>query len=533
MIIDLLENAGSDQIIHAGVCIIGSGAAGISLAREFIGTELSVVVLEGGGRLIEPEQQKTYQSRVVGLPHMGIHAGRARAFGGTTQLWAGQALPLFEADFRKRDWVSHSGWPIVRDELLPFYYRAEDVMQIRHVDYGVGTWPRSDAPPFASERLVSVFSQFAAEPNFATKYGEQIKAAKNITVLLHANVTSLEASENADHIMEVRATTPAHRGLRVRAGFVVVCAGGIETARLLLLSDSVEKNGLGNRHDVVGRFFQDHPHTLAPVRVKDRARLRLYCNSFRKDNIRISPKMVASAELQREAEIPHVGAEVFYPTSGEDDPLNAAKAFLKAIRRPREFHRIVPLLGGMARDPYRVASAAYRFYIQGQPASVGSTDPHVGFFCEQEPNPDSRVLLDRERDNLGLRRTILDWRLTGTETKAVEVLAHAIDAEWKRLNIGEIMLDRCKRGPHGFVDLNHHMGTARMGNDPRLSVVDPQCRVHGYDNLYIGSSATFPTGGFSNPTLTVIALVLRIADELKVRLRPTSSTEKELVVQHA
>lgn len=532
MLIDLDQDT-SEGDLSADLCIVGAGAAGITLAREFIGTSCSVVMLEGGGLALEPKDQDTYSSQVVGLPHAGIHSGRARAFGGTTLLWAGQALPLFDIDFEQRDWVPYSGWPLCRAELLPYYRRAEEVMQIKHVDYGVKTWPSTHVPPYDTREIDPIFSQFTAEPNFVTKYGDDIRTAANIRIILHANVTSLEANKSAAHIKEVRARSLGNRRLKVRSKYVVLCMGGIETARLLLLSDSVEKNGVGNQHDVVGRFFQDHPHISFPVKRTDRTRFRQYCDSFRKDNIRLSLKMVASASLQRRERIPNIGAEVFYPTSGEDDPLDAAKAFLKAVRNPGDRKLALSSLASMARDPIKVLSAGYRYYIQGQPASVGSTSPRIGFSGEQEPNRDSRVMLSTEKDNLGMRRTILDWKVGGAEARAVEVLARAIGSEWSRLGIGEIQADLSAAGQISFTDYNHHIGTTRMGTNRAVSVVDPQCRVHGYDNLYIGSSATFPTGGFSNPTLTAIALVLRIADNLKECFARMKSTDIELVTQDA
>jgi choline dehydrogenase-like flavoprotein len=522
-----------DQIHSADLCIIGAGAAGIALAREFIGTSWSVIVLEGGGLTLEPKNQDTYKSQVLGLPHAGIHTGRARAFGGTTLLWAGQALPLFDIDFEDRSWIPYSGWPLSRSELMPYYRRAEAVMQIKHVDYGASTWPNAHIPPYKEKLIVPIFSQFTAVPNFAHKYGTEIRAASNVRVILQANVTSLEANQNAAHITEVRGCSLANIRITVRSRYVVVCTGGIETARLLLLSDSVEKSGIGNRNDVVGRFFQDHPHISAPVKRTDRRRFHQYCDSFRKENIRFSLKMVASPTLQRSERIPNIGAEVFYPTSGEEDPLTAAKSFVKAIRRRDDRRLAVPALASMAKDPMKVLAAAFRYYIRGQPASVGSTSPRIGFSCEQEPHRDSRVMLSPEKDRLGMRRTVLRWRLGGSEARAVEVLARAIHGEWSRLGIGDFETDLSQVSRDTFVDYNHHIGTARMGTDRSVSVVDPQCRVHGYDNLYVGSSATFPTGGFSNPTLTAIALALRIADELKVRLAHTETTEVELVTQNA
>jgi choline dehydrogenase-like flavoprotein len=532
MLIDLNQGL-VDTNLSADLCIVGAGAAGITLAREFIGTACSIVMLEGGGRALEVDDQDTYKSEVIGLPHAGIHSGRARAFGGTTLLWAGQALPLFDIDFEQRDWVPYSGWPLTRAELLPYYRRAENVMQIKHVDYGVKTWPRAYVPPYDTNQIDSIFSQFTAVPNFEKKYGGDLRAAANIRVILHANVTSLEADQSAAHITEVRARSLGNTRITVRSKYVVLCMGGIETARLLLLSDALEKNGLGNQYDVVGRFFQDHPHISFPVKPRQTHLFHRYCDSFRKDNIRLSLKLVPSAHLQRREQITNVGAEVYYPTSGEDDPLDAAKALLKAVRNPAERRLVLPSLASMARDPIKVLSAAYRYYVQGQPASVGSSSPRLGFSGEQEPNPHSRLRLSREKDRLGMRRASLDWKLGRSEPRAVEVLARAIRSEWNRLGIGELEADLSGIQQITFADYNHHIGTTRMGANRELSVVDPQCRVHGYDNLYIGSSATFPTGGFSNPTLTVIALVLRIADELKACLARNKSAEVQLVMQNA
>jgi choline dehydrogenase-like flavoprotein len=342
--------------------------------------------------------------------------------------------------------------------------------------------------------------------------------------------SSLEADSNAQRVTEIRASSLGGRTLLVRSRQVVLCVGGIESARLLLLSDSVEKSGIGNRHDNVGRFFQDHPHVHASLKRFDPQRFRRYCDSFRRDAIRVSPKMVAAPELQVKEQITNVGAEVYYPASDDDDSLTAAKTFLRAARSSRERHLLLPSAARMMRDPAKVVSAAFRYYVRKQPASVGSTNPRVGFFCEQEPNRDSRVTLCGEKDALGMRRTTLDWRLSSSVTRAVEILARTINQEWARLNIGEITESMFGVDPGRFVDINHHIGTARMGTNPAQSVVDGDCRVHGYENLYIGSSATFPTGGFSNPTLTVLALTVRIADRIKKQI---GNASESLVSEHA
>jgi choline dehydrogenase-like flavoprotein len=506
------------------VCIIGSGAAGITIAREFLQESVSVLVLEAGGGLFEQPSQDPYQSALAGLPHGGIHQGRVRVLGGSTTLWAGQALPLFDIDFAERDWVPYSGWPITRATLHPFYSRAEEVMQIPHVTNDEQTWPSSKAlpPAYDAEKLVSYYSQFTAVPNFSHKYREALEKSANVRLLLHANVTALMSNASANRLDEVRAQSLDGHAVTIRARYIVICCGGIESARLLLVSDAVEKTGVGNRHDVVGRFFQDHPGVALPIKPLNRTKFKAWYDSVRRNQIRYSVKIAASEQFQRTNRVLHVGSEIYYPTS-EEDPVKAAKELLKGARMG-SIGKVSSAISMIARRPHKVLGAAFRHYVQGQPASVGSGPPHLGVGGEQQPNPSSRVMLDEARDLLGLRRSKLDWRMSAEDSRSIFAFVSTLASEWKRLGIAKLdpeavpILGR-ETGAHGgYVDSNHHMGTTRMGNDPASSVVDSNCRVHGYENLYIGSSSVFPTGGFSNPTLTVIALCLRIADELKLNL---------------
>jgi choline dehydrogenase-like flavoprotein len=479
-------------------------------------------MLEGGGRRFEAPAQEPYQSKVIGLPHRGVHEGRARQIGGTTALWAGQALPLTSIDFQQRDWVAHSGWPIKRDELLPFYRRAEEVMQIPHESYGRDTWPKAEGvpPAYQSDRIVPVYSQFTHMPNFFEKYRALLDSARNIRLITHANVVAIEAT-GTGAVRELRAAGFKSQYASIRAKAFVICCGGIESARLLLASNSVEPDGIGNQHDVVGRFFQDHPGLKVRVTAKDPVRFSAWHDSYRRAGIRYAFKLTASEAVQRHDRILNIGAEIYYP-SLEDDAAAAGKNLLRIMRDSHQYHEIPTALGSIARDPARLFAAAYRHFVLRQPASVGSTNPHLGLSIEQEPNPHSRVMLGDEVDSLGMRRTVLDWRLTGLETKSAKRFLDLVRDEWKRLDIGDIDAEGLQFDG-GFVDNSHHMGTTRMGTDPRQSVVGPDCRVHDYDNLYIGSSSVFPTSGFSNPTLTVIALCLRIADTLKSRLAGQSS----------
>lgn len=523
MIIDMDEHVSEDKLVF-DICIIGSGAAGLTIAREFLGGLHRVVVLEGGGQRFEVPSQEPYRSQIVGLPCEGVHQGRARVLGGTTTLWAGQALPYLPIDFQEREWVPFSGWPIGRQELSPFYRRAEDLMQIPHATYDAQTWPHRKAPPsYDAARIVPYYSQFTAVPDFARRFRARLHQSSNVTVLTHANAISLEANEGGSGLHEVKVRSFQGRAVSIRAKFFVICCGGIDSARLLLVSDSVEPHGIGNRYDVVGRFFMDHPGVNVGVVPHDARRFRQWYDPFRVAGIKHVLGMRASEKLQREQRVLNLSASVYYPT-GTDDAIEAAKRLLHLIRSPSKFSQVPKALASVARQPRRIAVAAYRHYALRQPSSVGGSLPRLGIGGEQAPNRESRITLASEVDSLGMRRSVLDWKLTDEDLRSFETFAAIISAEWRRLGIGEIKLsdlhlaERARGADGGFVDAFHHMGTARMGTNPKTSVVDAQCKVHDYDNLYVASSAVFPTGSFSNPTLTIIALCLRLSDELKHRM---------------
>jgi choline dehydrogenase-like flavoprotein len=248
--------------LSADVCILGGGAAGLTLGRELDRTALRVVVLEGGGRRIEPRSQRLYKAEVVGLQHRGVHELRYRVFGGTTTRWAGQALPLADIDFETREWVPDSGWPLTRDQLDPYYVRASEVMGIhRFPRHAANGWPDVlPAPPaFDPRLLMPFFSQFSAEPNFAESHGARLAGSENVDILLGANVTELVPDRERTYVQVARVRSFDGRQLDVQADAFVLCCGGIESPRILLASNRYAEEGLGNEQDVVGRFFQDHP----------------------------------------------------------------------------------------------------------------------------------------------------------------------------------------------------------------------------------------------------------------------------------
>jgi choline dehydrogenase-like flavoprotein len=511
--------------IETDICIIGCGAAGITLAREFIGTRYSVLVLEGGGLEAEAENQEIYASEVVGLPHASIHDGRARIFGGTTTLWGGQALRFDGFDLEKRSWVPHSGWPISLEDLESYYDRAERVLQLGpRVSYSSLCAEFGIAPPdFDPGRLYVECSRWSPKPNFGKTYRQELKSASNIRVLLHANVTSIDTNESATSVEKIEfRTVDGKRGM-AKARLYAVCCGGIETARLLLASDRVEPHGLGNKHDLVGRFFQEHIHTrLGELRTTQRSQLQSCFESFYRNRLKYPPVITLSKRAQAEKQILSVHGTVMFDDAPDSGIAALKQLFTILIRgtKPRTGELQRHLRTALT-SPGDVCRLAYRFFVKRRAGTPRKGPIYIGVQAEHAPNPDSRITLSETRDRLGMRKAKLDWRVGDLERRTLWEFIRTVAGEFEALRLGSFdlaqaaFLDDALGWSQAAHDSAHHMGSTRMHESPQLGVVDPNCRVHGVDNLYIGSSSVFPTGARSNPTLTILALCLRMADRFK------------------
>lgn len=532
MLIDFREHP-HGQEIRADVCILGSGAAGITLARELDGSGLDVVILAGGAARHDPACEALYRSDVVGLKHEGVHNGRARVHGGTTTLWAGQALTFDPIDFERRDWVPHSGWPFDRASLDPYYRRANDVMQVETIAHDATSWPanRPGPPAFDPELLHPRLSQFTGQPDFAIKYGALLERSANVRVLIHAHAVDLVTNPEGTRLDRVEAKSLTGRTASVRARQTVVCCGAIESARLLLNSTSADPRGVGNANDLVGRFFQEHMQgRLAVIEPTDRKDLRARLDPFAHRGTRHAPKICSAEALQRREKILNVYGDLCYETR-EDAAISSAKLIARAIRRPELRKEVPGALVQVAKRPLHVVSAATRYALFRTPLFSGQGTMFLGVQSEQAPNPDSRVTLGDERDALGLRRTVLDWRVTELDRHTLATYVRVVAGEFQRLGLGKVDLETfhlpgsLDEMDRLITDCAHHIGTTRMHDDPKQGVVDRECRVHGIGNLSIGSTSVLPTGGASNPTLTMLALCFKIADRIKRELAEVPALE--------
>ena len=423
MILDFAY-AGTPAELDADLCIVGAGAVGIAIALEFVGTRLRVVVLESGGERPEPDTQRLYDSRLLGLGPSTVHEGRARVFGGTTTMWAGQALPLDRIDFSARPWVLHSGWPISLAQLEPYYRRAERLLGVPPVSYSERSWPQGLPMPRSSEELLRRFSTFSPAPNFAASHSAALRRAGNVTVLLHANAVALCLRDDGATVQAIEIASLPGRSGRVRARRYVICCGGIETPRLLLASRSPGNDGIGNDRGLVGRFFQEHGHVKVPVVPANRRALARLFHSKRIDGIRYFAKLAASPALQRRERTLNVGANICY----DADANLAVRAikdgdWLAATRHPRQ-----------------LSAAAYRRIVLREKATEGFGPVYFCVQTETAPRRESRVTLDRRTDALGMPRAVVDWRLGSEELRTAERFAGRLDALLRTCCLGHLDL---------------------------------------------------------------------------------------------
>jgi choline dehydrogenase-like flavoprotein len=510
--------------IYADICVIGAGAAGIALAQEFIGSRMRVLLLESGGLDEEADTDLISRGESIGLLHHGLHEGRSRAFGGTTKLWGGQSIHLDDIDFEARSWVPYSGWPITKADLDPFYARAETFLGISEV-YDERVWQKFNIKPpdFDSSKLgykSTVYTVFSSTRDLGKFYRDEFEKSSNVQVLLHANATKIHTNIYASAVKHLDIRTLEGKTGHVTAKVFVLCGGGIENARLLLLSNQTETNGLGNRHDVVGRFFQEHPkaycgvlETDTPTMLQDTSGL-LYKGGFQ-----YQPKIPLSAEVQRKHQVLNCITELVYDYD-VDSAIGAAREIYRSLKRRRWPKELGRSTGQMIKNLDHVVATAYRRYVQGKLTATPPNLIQLHINLEQAPNPLSRVYLSHKRDALGQNQARVDWRLTDLERQTTETMAKTVDAEFSRLGLARLhvadwLVNDSEDWANNFSEAYHHMGTTRMADDPKKGVVNSDCQVHGVAGLYIGGSSVFPASGYANPTLTIVALALRLADHLK------------------
>jgi choline dehydrogenase-like flavoprotein len=518
LIIDLAKQpVPSDRSFD--VCVAGAGAVGIALTVELAAKGVRVALLEAGGQGFEVRSQNICHGESGGLPFTGLYNGRCRMLGGTTTLWGGQIMEIDDHVFRGRHWVPGSVWPITKQDLECAYARAIELEGLgQALDDPDVIWRLLNlTPPTLGDDLYAAFSRWCPVTNFARLHADALRSHPNIQVFLHASVRTLEFEGDGETLRAVRASTRGRSTTEILAKRFVLAIGGIETNRLLLQPDLSTGPAPWARAGLVGRNFQDHISCyVATVKDGSLAAAR-YFDYVAAGGFKHHAKIKLRPGAQERLGTLDVCGTVAVTTDGLDDLALAYETYrlwqtrqLRSLTAARISHFVLnfPKLLWQKLPYSRLIGRSER-----------NQSLRLTVHCEQTPRSTGEVTLSNERDALGLLRARVAWRAAPLELHTIRAFLKATRLAFQARGLGLIVPDPGIEEDDAaltstFRESYHHIGGARMAARAEDGVVDPHLRVFGTRNLYICSSAVFPSAGFVNPTHTLIALAVRLASRL-------------------
>lgn len=501
------------------ICIVGAGPTGIALAESLRTSNLRVALLESGTHTPSNEANELNEGEVGGLRFAGLTEGRARAFGGAGHLWAGQCLELQSIDFEARDWVPHSGWPIEKKSLSNWYRKAEELLKVIGEKYDETNWKKQHLtnPLAGSSDLVPLFTVMTGYRNVGRLFTKKFQQAKNITVILGAHALYLE-SEEVGHVTGVRIAGD-NRLTVVRAKNIVLCCGGIENARLLLLSKRSEAPAPGNTSGLVGKYFQDHPNAFVGEFVPSNLRLiQDHFGLLYRGRTRYFPKFTLSEAIQRKYKVMNAAMH-FEFAEPEGSAIDRARELVRALRSKKNVKNVsIRFAKHAAKDIPDFMNVAARRYIRGLSPANPRARVQLQVHLEQAPNPHSQIVLSEELDRYGMQKAKVVWALSDIEKHTLDVAIKTASEELQKCSLGTLKPYpwlSSSDWPHNLYDAYHHAGTTRMSLEASDGVVNSDLRLHDTKNVFVCGGSVFTTSGFANPTLSMMALALRLGNHLR------------------
>ena len=512
------------------VCIVGTGVAGLTVARELLGQGVRVCLIESGGEDYDHQQQQLNDAENIGFDYYKIIDSRLRIFGGTTAIWGGRCAPLDEIDFQKRDWIPYSGWPITLRDLQQPYRKARKMLGL----------PKYGAQEDVERRKRENFFDMnehgfeVARWEFDKKHDRfQLGNTRDVAnhqdsvVMLHSTVTNINVDpETGRKVTSVTVLNRRGEERKVRAKRFVLATGGLENPRLLLSATDFHKNGIGNQNGLVGKFFMEHPRVRGGA-IKAKKPLSILKACYRMENIggvKTVSLVRPTDEFQRREKVLNDGVTVM-AIKPEGTATNLIIRFYNGLRGSLQPSKSNRFLWRHMKNFALWLNRQAEPYISAFLVKIGLRQLNVIIRAEQAPNPESKVVLSDEIDGAGMRRIKLDWRFTETDKQSVRRITEKFGRFLEEKGLGSIELASWLHDDEkpwqvdpliGFHHIGgyHHMGTTRMAETEKTGVVDKNCKVFGTENLYVAGCSTFPTGGWGNPTLTIAALAVRLGEHL-------------------
>lgn len=503
------------------------------------------MLLESGGLIEEPGPQELNVGLNTGLPYYELDETRHRVFGGSSERWAGWCRRMDPSDFESRPWVSTTGWPISFDELTPSYREAARLCELADVEFSDDAsraLPAVYRQPFIGNGVEIATWQGSPPTKFGNVYRSDLDTARNVTVYTHASAVEILTDEDGTRVAGARVVSSTGADFEIAASTVALCAGAIESARLMLASRRVKPAGLGNENDLVGRNFMEHPHLvtarldLLSPDVTGRTPIAAIDRGFLGTRARLAMQRpagsakvayVISEERRTQDHLLNFSTHIRTVSKVNREDSEAYQAFklvVNNMRSPSEFVNQVrtgAVPDGATEQAKRILRGLPEIaQVVYQEALKRPTELALYTQSEQVPNPASRVTLDESRiDASGIPRVQLHWQLSRIDKESIIASHEILSRQFESSGLGVLVpepafLDDGPDWGQGLRGGHHHMGTTRMADDPRHGVVDRHGRVHSVHGLYVGDSGVFPTGGFANPLLTLVALASRLGEHL-------------------
>jgi len=465
-------------------CIVGAGVSGITLALELSKHGHSVSLNEGGLANYTSESQNMYHGKVIGDKYAPITSSRLRFLGGSSNHWGGMSRTLEEMDFDRSDISEHIKWPFKKNELDPYLKDAQEILDLNAIY-------TSQSIDNSQLKFINFEWSKNKAVNFKSKYLDSLKSNRFIDLSVDANLVGCKTQNKKISGLFFRSTSSENRYL-VKAKIFIFCMGGIENARLMLWLRELHGEDFCSHMLPIGKYFMEHPHLT-------------------------------------------VGEVVFFK------PFNPPKGYFreldnfvtlalseKAIREHRILNAGIRIRGLKAQETKEIVKEliCHAPNIPFQDSRNEWCAKQLQFAYEQEPVAKNNVKLDKSlKDYLGIPRVILDNRQTELDFRTLNTTFNVFNSWLLENNIGRIKKSKWLIDKNINFDVEypmlefagHHMGTTKMSNNIATGVVDKNCKVHGCENLYMCGSSVFPTGGHTNPTLTIVQISLRLAMHLKLR----------------
>ena len=492
--------------------VIGAGVAGILLAIKLMEKGKKVLVIESGHFQEDEQRQVLNEAEQTGKIVENVIIGRKRAVGGTSIAWGGQSLPFTQLDFEEKEWITDSGWPIKLSDLMSYYPIANRFLGIDEWDYKEDIFKRLkyEAIDFTEGDIYQHFSKWSPHPNLKKRYDEQLK--QHVTVIYNAVLTRIDVDSDGK-ANNIEISNFNQQQAQIKVNNLLIATGGIEANRILLANNHQAKGGIGNHSGWLGKCFMDHPcielgNVIHPNHYKLQSVFNTHIYKKRKYSIRLS----LTEKAQREQELVNASAlvEFIHFASPEENPYTGLfnpsdKRHLIAFKKIAKNHK----------SYWLTAKALLTEHFVYKHKAL----PKITLMLEQEPTTDSFISLSDEKDVFGVQKAKINWQITPKTWQTVNTMAAVLKREFDKHALGEVNIH-----PHIYTenpdwakyltDANHHIGGTRMSATPDKGVVDNQLQVWGHANIYVCSSSVFPTGSHSNPTLTMMALCIRLVDRL-------------------